>query len=116
MFYLLDSASILKRAILQYILEHNHTLYSDFLHQQQRAAYTNFIVIVIYIFFNYFPLSRCCFHFSVQIVSSQRTLSKSSTPSSSINDMRNQLPANLIVTGIFSNFKFYQKNIKRNMF
>ncbi|XP_052685701.1 uncharacterized protein LOC128165324 isoform X5 [Crassostrea angulata] len=35
----------------------------------------------------------------VQIVSSQRTLSKSSTPSSSINDMRNQLPANLIVTG-----------------
>lgn len=36
MYKLLDSASILKRAILQYILEHNHTLYSDFLHQQQR--------------------------------------------------------------------------------
>ncbi|XP_056019208.1 uncharacterized protein LOC125667992 isoform X4 [Ostrea edulis] len=35
----------------------------------------------------------------VQVVSNQRTLSKSTTPSTSIADMRNQLPANLIVTG-----------------
>ncbi|XP_061182021.1 uncharacterized protein LOC133190416 isoform X2 [Saccostrea echinata] len=35
----------------------------------------------------------------VQVVSNQRALSKSTTPSSSISDMRNQLPANLIVTG-----------------